>query len=320
MIEQLGRAVAPGPFVPTVIASAVLAACGGTPAKDHVPGLADGSTIGAVALASAATVVVKDGKASGHGRQRARRRHGEHHPRRERRRRCGGRRRRGRQDRDGRGTPQHGSDAAHRPRESRERTRHRAAWRAAGARRSRPRGAVGGGRGPRSRVHGDGRRVLEGAPAVRSPDRDVPSGEASLRQHGGGDRAGDERSVGCSQGREHRRRSALICRRGRRHARRPRRQSVRESQHAGARWHRDHVGARRPSVHAAADRVARLSRPRGRRDRLTDLARRGVTRAKTVELPPEAEAIRDEVRTFAESIKGASRRATNAPRSSSPGT
>ena len=65
VIEQLGRAVAPGPFVPTVIASAVLAACGGTPAKDHVPGMTDGSTIGAVALGSAATVVVKDGKASG---------------------------------------------------------------------------------------------------------------------------------------------------------------------------------------------------------------------------------------------------------------
>ena len=36
---------------------------------------------------------------------------------------------------------------------------------------------------------------------------------------------------------------------------------------------------------------------------LTDLARRGVQRAKAVELPPEAEAIRDEVRAFAESIK-----------------
>ncbi len=65
VIEQLGRAVAPGPFVPTVIASAVLATCGGAPAKDHVPGLTDGTTLGAVALGSATTVVVKDGKASG---------------------------------------------------------------------------------------------------------------------------------------------------------------------------------------------------------------------------------------------------------------
>ena len=39
---------------------------------------------------------------------------------------------------------------------------------------------------------------------------------------------------------------------------------------------------------------------------LTDLARRGVAREKAVELPPEAEAIRDEVRTFAESIAGLS--------------
>ena len=35
---------------------------------------------------------------------------------------------------------------------------------------------------------------------------------------------------------------------------------------------------------------------------ITDLTRRGVTRAKTVELPPEAEAIRDEVRGFAARI------------------
>ena len=35
---------------------------------------------------------------------------------------------------------------------------------------------------------------------------------------------------------------------------------------------------------------------------LTDLTRRGVSRGKQVELPPEAESIRDEVRAFAESI------------------
>ena len=40
---------------------------------------------------------------------------------------------------------------------------------------------------------------------------------------------------------------------------------------------------------------------------LTDLARRGVTRAKTVDLPPEAEQIRDEVRTFVDSIKDLSK-------------
>jgi alkylation response protein AidB-like acyl-CoA dehydrogenase len=36
---------------------------------------------------------------------------------------------------------------------------------------------------------------------------------------------------------------------------------------------------------------------------VTDLTRRGVTRARTIDLPPEAEPIRDEVRAFADSIK-----------------
>ncbi len=56
VVEELGRAVAPGPFVPTVIASAVLAAVGGEAAKAHLPGLADGSVAGAVALGGTVTV------------------------------------------------------------------------------------------------------------------------------------------------------------------------------------------------------------------------------------------------------------------------
>jgi len=60
VVEELGRAVAPGPFVPTVIASAVLVAEGDT---DLVPGLADGTRTGAVSLKG--NVTVKDGKASG---------------------------------------------------------------------------------------------------------------------------------------------------------------------------------------------------------------------------------------------------------------
>ena len=65
VVEQLGRAVAPGPFVPTVIASAVLAAVGGDVAAAHLPGLADGSTLGAVALGG--SVSISDGTASGDG-------------------------------------------------------------------------------------------------------------------------------------------------------------------------------------------------------------------------------------------------------------
>lgn len=49
--EQMGRYLAPGPFVPTVAASAVLAAAGpGDLQKRLLPALADGNVIGAVAL------------------------------------------------------------------------------------------------------------------------------------------------------------------------------------------------------------------------------------------------------------------------------
>ena len=46
---------------------------------------------------------------------------------------------------------------------------------------------------------------------------------------------------------------------------------------------------------------------------MVDLSRRGVGRGKQVELPPEAEPIRDEVRAFAESIKDLSRRGAARP-------
>ncbi len=64
VVEELGRAVAPGPFVPSVIASAVIAAGGDDAAKkEFLPGLADGSTVGAVALSG--DVTVNGGAASG---------------------------------------------------------------------------------------------------------------------------------------------------------------------------------------------------------------------------------------------------------------
>jgi alkylation response protein AidB-like acyl-CoA dehydrogenase len=64
VVEEMARAVAPGPFVPTVIASAVIAACGDDAAKaTFLPGLADGSLTGAVALGGSVTVA--GGKASG---------------------------------------------------------------------------------------------------------------------------------------------------------------------------------------------------------------------------------------------------------------
>jgi alkylation response protein AidB-like acyl-CoA dehydrogenase len=64
VVEELARAVAPGPFVPTVIASAVLAATAPDDLKSRVlPGLADGSVVGAVALGG--SVTVSGGVASG---------------------------------------------------------------------------------------------------------------------------------------------------------------------------------------------------------------------------------------------------------------
>jgi 3-oxochol-4-en-24-oyl-CoA dehydrogenase len=54
--EQMGRYLAPGPFVPTVITSAVLTAAGpGNLQKRLLPGLADGTVIGAAALGGEVT-------------------------------------------------------------------------------------------------------------------------------------------------------------------------------------------------------------------------------------------------------------------------
>ncbi|HEY7071530.1 MAG TPA: acyl-CoA dehydrogenase family protein, partial [Acidimicrobiales bacterium] len=64
VVEELGRAVTPGPFVPSVMASAILAAAAPADVQGrYLPGLADGTTIGAVALGG--DVELRDGKAHG---------------------------------------------------------------------------------------------------------------------------------------------------------------------------------------------------------------------------------------------------------------
>ena len=64
VVEELGRALAAGPYVPCVIAGAVIAASGSDEAKQRLlPGLADGSLLAGVALDSA--LEVRDGKVSG---------------------------------------------------------------------------------------------------------------------------------------------------------------------------------------------------------------------------------------------------------------
>jgi len=64
VVEQLGRGLAPGPFVPTVIASAVVAAAADEATQAALlPGLADGSVRAGVGLD--AIVEASDGRASG---------------------------------------------------------------------------------------------------------------------------------------------------------------------------------------------------------------------------------------------------------------
>ncbi|MDO3647890.1 acyl-CoA dehydrogenase [Nocardia mangyaensis] len=60
-LEPLGRGLHTGPFVPTALASAVLAQAGGAWAQAQLPGLADGSRTGAVATESNLTGSLRDG-------------------------------------------------------------------------------------------------------------------------------------------------------------------------------------------------------------------------------------------------------------------
>src|SRR5450432_2103862 len=50
VLEELGRVVAPGPFLATVLCAAVLQAAGKDIASAYAPQLADGSLVGTVAL------------------------------------------------------------------------------------------------------------------------------------------------------------------------------------------------------------------------------------------------------------------------------
>jgi alkylation response protein AidB-like acyl-CoA dehydrogenase len=64
VVEELGKNLTPGPFVPTVVVSAVLAAGDDDSAKkEHLPGLATGATTAAFALGG--SVEVRDGAAHG---------------------------------------------------------------------------------------------------------------------------------------------------------------------------------------------------------------------------------------------------------------
>jgi alkylation response protein AidB-like acyl-CoA dehydrogenase len=57
VLEELGRAGAPGPYVPSAIAAAVLAEAGGPAAEKLLPALVAGTSVGAVALSGAEPVI-----------------------------------------------------------------------------------------------------------------------------------------------------------------------------------------------------------------------------------------------------------------------
>ena len=65
VLDELGRQVAPGPFLPTVLASAVIEQCGSAEQKRRLlPGLADGTTTAALGLGTA-DLAVDDGTLRG---------------------------------------------------------------------------------------------------------------------------------------------------------------------------------------------------------------------------------------------------------------
>ena len=83
---------------------------------------------------------------------------------------------------------------------------------------------------------------------------------------------------------------------------------VRQPQHPGARRHRLHLGARRPPVPAPGQRARGGGRRRGRRPRGRRPGAPGTERARTIDLPPEAEPLRDEVRSLRRADQGPRRR------------
>ena len=196
VIDELGRAVAPGPFVPTVIASAVIAKDGTDEQKARLlPGLIDGTVTAGIGLGG--QVQVNDGVADGEAGivlgaglaellliaagddvlvlER---------------------------DRAGVSVevpdnldPTRRSGRVRLDNVSVSRRRHRAGGAGIG---TGPRADAAGRRGGRRgvRLRRRRRRLRQGAPAIRPHHRHFPGGEASLRQHAGGRRVGDRRGMG----------------------------------------------------------------------------------------------------------------------------
>ncbi len=208
VVEELGRAVAPGPFVPTVIASAVIDAagsdgaggapaarawptgrysaasgcrptsrCAGGRAGGTAPAVLGGGLAHVLVLPAGDDAVVVDVAAGGVTVD----------------------------------VPANLDPTRRtRPGDARRRARRGDPRRAAQPRRpgAPPRGGGGGRRG--ARVHRAGRRLRQGARAVRPAHRHVPGRQAPLRQHARCVRAGHRGGVGRRPGGRGGRRPALV--------------------------------------------------------------------------------------------------------------
>ncbi len=304
VVEELGRAVAPGPFVPTVIASAVLAPTADDETRPRLlPGLVDGS-VDRCGRARAATVTVDGRNRVGRRGHRARRRP---RPR-------AARRRRATTSRSCRSA----TASPSRVPPNLDPTRRSARVTLDGA----PATVIPGARQTlvdlaRVILVGRGRRART-ASAPRWPPTTPRSGCSSVDRSrctrpssttaptwswppswppapsgtppGPRPTGGDQLTYAAAV-------AATLAAPGGR--------PVRQPQHPGARRHRHHLGARRPPLHAPGDRrcsaLLERRRGRGRPHRPHPPGRACATRPSSC--PPEAEAIRDEVRTFAERIK-----------------
>ena len=288
MAEQLGRAVAPGPFVPTVITSAVIAAAAPEDLRKRLlPGLADGSLIGAAALGG--DVSHADGTASGSAGvvisgaladillvpsgddvlviEKA----------------LGG----------VAATVPANLDPSRRAAKVRLETAHAPCCRA-------PADCLPTSRGPysprrrghRRRGHCPRQRVRQDAGTVRPPDRDVPGGQASLREHAGRGRTRDRGRLGrgprgVAGGDQLSYTAAIAAALAIPAAVRSAQLNIQVHGGIGFTWEHDaHLYLRRAAAVAAVVDTEQSARD------ITDLVRRGVRRAAAIDLPPEAEPVR----------------------------
>ena len=280
VVEELGRAVAPGPFLPTVTAAAVIAEAGSDALRaELLPSLVDGSRVAVVGLEPApgtegpapgteGTVVAGGGLAQTFlVPRRCRRRR----PRRLRP--IGGERH---TLRVARPNPTLGGGGDHRSarRGHRRRCRRRDACR--------PRAGGRRGCGWRAGVPRRRRRVRARPRAVRPGHRVLPGDQAPLRGDAGRRRDGRRGRVGCrpQRGPRRARSSTRGCSRGLHGA--PRVPASRRDEHPDPRRYRVHVGARRAPV-PAARRGAR-----GRRRRVGRGRRRDAAHARRRRAPPRS--------------------------------